>query len=396
MYRKHIFCLTLLCGVASIYTPMAHAASAKSLVEKGNKAYAEGDVNTALQAYTEAQEKLPDDAIIAFNRGVAQYQQGNYAEAQKAFSDAMKSDDTALQAAAHHNLGNCLVQSAQQQMKEMQQEPQKGMDAGKELLKQSIPAYRKALELDPKLMAAAKNIEFTRAQIQQLEKLQKKMQQQQQQQQQAQDEAKEALDKLIQEQQQTQKQTQKEAQQPSGDPSQTEQLAKQQQQHKKDAEQLSEELKKQPAPTMEKAQEHLDKAMSHQEDAERDLHDQQAQEAQKDQEKALEELQKAREALNQPKEDQQDKQQQQQGESDEKQKDDKQQQTSSDENDKEQENAQQQQQQQQSAPEEGEESEMKAAPLDEAAQDILEEEKELREMRRVRQPGGYRPVEKDW
>ncbi len=390
MYRKHIFCLTLLCGVASIYTPMAHAASAKSLVEKGNKAYAEGDVNTALQAYTEAQEKLPDDAIIAFNRGIALYQQGNYEEAQKAFSNALKSDDITLQAATHLNVGNCLFSQARLQ------NDQRDLETAKKTLENSLPLYRKAFKLNPELTVAAKNIEKTRKEIKRIQNEIKKQEKQQQQQQQAQDEAKEALDKLIQEQQQTQEQTQKEAQQPSGDPSQTEQLAKQQQQHKKDAEQLSEELKKQPAPTMEKAQEHLDKAMSHQEDAEQDLHDQQAQEAQKDQEKALEELQKAREALNQPKEDQQDKQQQQQGESDEKQKDDKQQQKSSDENDKEQENAQQQQQQQQSVPEEGEESEMKAAPLDEAAQDILEEEKELREMRRVRQPGGYRPVEKDW
>ena len=56
----------------------AFGASPVELVEEGNKVFAEGGFNEALAIYEQANEHLPDNEIIRFNKGVALSQQGNY------------------------------------------------------------------------------------------------------------------------------------------------------------------------------------------------------------------------------------------------------------------------------------------------------------------------------
>ncbi len=77
--------------------------------EAGNRLFASGDYEGALQKYRDAQlereEELPE---LHFNAGDALYKQEGYEEALQEFGRAIAGEDTSLAADALYNLGNAL------------------------------------------------------------------------------------------------------------------------------------------------------------------------------------------------------------------------------------------------------------------------------------------------
>jgi Ca-activated chloride channel family protein len=359
------------------------AASARKLAE-------------ALKSYEQAAEAEPASGRIPFNKGAALYRQGDYSKAleefQKAAAGGSNAEDRELEARAHYNAGNSLVRMSEQQ----KAAPRGALD----LLGRGVDAYRRALQLDPALTDAAHNLEVARIQMKQLlEQAQQNPQggqgQQDQQNSQNQD-LPQQLQDLLNQQQQASKEGEQlsEQQKQQGDSQdlqdksqqlnekqqqiqqQTEQLARQMEQQQK--QQQSESKQSQQPQQQQEVKKHLDDANSHQQQAQRKLEQQQLPAANEDQKKAEDALRQALEAAKGKPGAQSPEQQQAQAQP-----------------------QPEEQPQQPEAPAEQPESEQvqegrgDEAP-DEAARDILDEERANRKQRQIRQTKGTRPVEKDW
>ena len=126
-------------------------------IRQGNKQYEEGKYKEAEIDYRKALEKKPASAKGSYNLGNSLYQQGNYEDAMRNFSEAermMKDSDVTKRASSLHNLGNALLKG--------------------DKLDESIEAYKQALRLNPKDEYTRYNLAYA---------LNQQQQQQQQQQQ---------------------------------------------------------------------------------------------------------------------------------------------------------------------------------------------------------------------
>ncbi|MBI1317110.1 tetratricopeptide repeat protein [bacterium] len=84
---------------------------AREALRKGNRAYQKGAYDAAEQAYQSGSQSPQWEAMRSFNLGDALYRQERYAEAEKAYTEALKhTDDRQLRAKALHNLGNARYQ----------------------------------------------------------------------------------------------------------------------------------------------------------------------------------------------------------------------------------------------------------------------------------------------
>ncbi|MBJ92862.1 MAG: hypothetical protein CMP23_00145 [Rickettsiales bacterium] len=79
-------------------------------LQAGYEAFQDGDYQSALDRWVEAQIDSPGDYRIDYNIGQAHYRLGNYPEAEKAFQAAASSDTTSLSADASYNAGNAAFQ----------------------------------------------------------------------------------------------------------------------------------------------------------------------------------------------------------------------------------------------------------------------------------------------
>ena len=125
---------------------------ARVLVAEANQAFADGDYQTALEAYRAAEVALPESPELAYNQGVVHYKLGDYAAAHAAFGRALLTHDLRLEAKLKFNLGNVTYASALQERSNLP----KAID----LLKTSIGYYRDAIEVDPGDKDARINIEI--------------------------------------------------------------------------------------------------------------------------------------------------------------------------------------------------------------------------------------------
>ena len=82
------------------------------LVRQGNAALARKDIAGALRLFDQAEDRTTDPGLVAFNRGVALYQQGDFAQAESYFRLSLSDAQGPRQSAALYNLANCLVQQA--------------------------------------------------------------------------------------------------------------------------------------------------------------------------------------------------------------------------------------------------------------------------------------------
>jgi hypothetical protein len=340
------------CLLALLLLPLAaQAESLRSLVKAGNAAYKAGEFDDALNAYRQSQVEAPRNPLGKFNEGAALYRKNEHDSAAAAFRaaalDAKAAGDSRLEAKSLFNLGNTLLKSAEASEK---YEPQASVDK----LRQGAAAYRQALNRDPRLSAAAENLQIARARLGDL--LKQQAQQSPQQSQSSND-----LERQIEEQlkkQQELSQDNRESQQ-----QQSESEQQQQAQRQRELQQRSEELSQQ-TPDNQQAQEQLKQAAAEQKRAAQQLSQGQQEEAGESQEKAERHLAQALQQLRQR------------------------------------EGQQPDQQQSQSQPppspgqEQGQAQQLQALEL--TPEDILDQERIARQRRQLLQGQQQRPVEKDW
>jgi len=162
-----IFFAVVLGGAAGV-----RAATPSSLVRQANDAFAGGDYERALDLYEEASVDLPESPQIQFNRGAALYRKGDFAAAAGEFEEAaIGARQPKLAAQAKYNLGNTRFRMAQRQE---DSDLSKAIDA----CRRSIESYQEALELDPSLLQAAENVEIVRLYLKNLLDHQKREQEQ--------------------------------------------------------------------------------------------------------------------------------------------------------------------------------------------------------------------------
>ncbi|MEM0968980.1 MAG: hypothetical protein AAF191_03865 [Verrucomicrobiota bacterium] len=133
-----------------------HGVPPRKLVDQGNRAFAAGNYQQALQAYDEAAVALPESAEIAFNRGAAHYELGGLTEAKEAFQDAsVRAKEPALVSLAKYNLGNLAFREAERQQ---DSDLKKSIEA----CERAIASYQESLRLNPEYRQAAENLEMVR------------------------------------------------------------------------------------------------------------------------------------------------------------------------------------------------------------------------------------------
>jgi tetratricopeptide (TPR) repeat protein len=128
-----------------------------ALLRQGNRKFENGDFKAAEKDYRKALELNKESVKGQFNLGTAVYQNNNYEEATKIYSNlAEKNADRDVKSNVFHNLGNSYLQSKEYE--------------------KSILAYKNALMSNPKNVDTKYNLEYAKMML-------KKQQQQQQQQQ---------------------------------------------------------------------------------------------------------------------------------------------------------------------------------------------------------------------
>lgn len=135
--------------------------------DQGAELFHQGKYDLARAGYMRAKdmadEKSDESLRLHYNIGDTFYKEGNYADAEKEFQQALAADDTGLREQAYYNLGNVYFKQGMKDQKI-------------ETLEKAVENYQKALELNPDDEDAKFNIEVVRRNI----KLKKQQQQQQQ------------------------------------------------------------------------------------------------------------------------------------------------------------------------------------------------------------------------
>jgi hypothetical protein len=143
------------------------------MVRHGNKNYAAGNFNEAINEYDKALVEKPEALRPKFNKANSYYRLDDIAKARDLYKEvASKARDMKLVAKAKYNTGNCYFQSGSKQ---------RDSDLNKALddMKTSITFWRQVLDIEPDNKKAAKNIEVARLIIKDIiDRLNKQKQQQ--------------------------------------------------------------------------------------------------------------------------------------------------------------------------------------------------------------------------
>ncbi len=228
--RRCAIALVLLCFVwiaTPVYAqPKTQTGNIPARINAANQLVRDGEIQSALDAYSAIKGDSSSQPQLDFNRGVALYRNGDIAAAQKLFTEAAGTVDDHLAANASYNLGNCLYS---QSLKQMQQPESKAEPAQLiEQLRKAISHYRGSLRSGESGSDARANIELAAELIRQLEQKQeqekqdqeKQGQNQQNEDQQQQDQSQSENDS---EQQQNEAQSEQEQQQQQGEQPEKEQ-----------------------------------------------------------------------------------------------------------------------------------------------------------------------------
>lgn len=330
------------------------AQSSRELLQAGNEAYSSGEFEQALDAYRQAQIKLPSDALTSFNEGAALFRQDDFAGAADAFRSATESAkasaDSQLEAKGLFNLGNALLQNAENSQGH---DPQTALES----VRQGAAAYRQALDINPAMTAAAENLQIARSRTRAL-----LAQQEQPQQSQSDSSDPDDLQQQVQEQLEQQQDLSKET-----SDSESEQYQQQQAERQRELQQRSEELAEQAQreSKREEAQEQLQQAAEEQQRASEQLEQGRPGEAQESQQRAEQHLSQALEQMESDAEG----------------------------------NQQAEQQPQESPSQEQPQSQQQQQPLqalEVSPEDILDQERSARDRRQALSNQQQNPVEKDW
>jgi len=359
-------------------TGITLASSVQDRVRQGNKLYAGGNFNDALKEYDQALIDQPQALEPKFNKANCYFQLDDLAKAITLYNEvAADSKDMQLVAKAKYNLGNCYFR---QGTKQKDSNLQKALEE----LQTSIVCWRSALQINPQMQKAAKNIEVARLIIKDLIDQLNKQKKQQLQQAEKQKQLQEQLTELAKQQRalaQKTQQAKKDVDEGQISQQQAEDNYKklQQEQSKlkakteKALQQIQQQDPNSPRPAqMQQAGSELEQAVDAQSDAETQLKASEPDAAKSSQDKAVEHLENALKALSQGT--QQNQRQQQTP----------QKQTSQPQEPNQPDREQQQKQQK-----------AYAAP-DTTAQEILDKEQREKKQRQILQQGTYQKVEKDW
>ena len=170
-------------------------ASAESLNNKGNEAFAEQDYEGALTAYLQAQEDAPEVAEPHYNAANTHYRLEDYEQAQAKIEQALVGEERQenLDQNSYYNLGNVFFHGEQYET--------------------AIQAYKEALRLNPDDLQAKQNLELALRQLQQQEQQQDQENQDQQGQQEQQNQGQQDQQNQDQQDQQDQQEQQNQDQQ---------------------------------------------------------------------------------------------------------------------------------------------------------------------------------------
>jgi Ca-activated chloride channel family protein len=158
--RKMTGILTMATLVALLGS-VAQAEDGVRQINSANQTLLDGNVDEALAQYQLAEQSVPASPLLAYNKGVAFYQQGNIEQARQSFTNAVDTDDPELASQAAFNLGNCHYATAVEQLTT-------DRNVAIESLRTAIAHYRSALQTNPSDADARFNIELARQLMQQL------------------------------------------------------------------------------------------------------------------------------------------------------------------------------------------------------------------------------------
>src|SRR3984893_5939620 len=128
----------------------------------GLDAYRGGKFEDAYSQFQEALKSHPQSRAedkVQFDSGSAAYQLKDYSKALESFSQALLSQDTALQSKGHYNLGNTLYQRG---------EAQKSDDKNLSDWTNALDHYEQTLKLDPQNKEAKDNYDYVKRKIKEL------------------------------------------------------------------------------------------------------------------------------------------------------------------------------------------------------------------------------------
>jgi tetratricopeptide (TPR) repeat protein len=96
-------------------------------VRQGNAAFERGEFDVALKLYGQAEERITNPSMVAFNKAAALYRSGEFRDAELHYRRSLEEASGARRAAILFDLGNCLLMES------------KGVDA--KLLRQAVDCY---------------------------------------------------------------------------------------------------------------------------------------------------------------------------------------------------------------------------------------------------------------
>jgi tetratricopeptide (TPR) repeat protein len=91
----------------------AGASDPEELVRQANAAFERQEFDVAVKLYTEAERTIGNPGLVAFNKGAALYRLNRFHEAQLHYERCLEEAAGPRRAAMLYNLGNCLLQQAQ-------------------------------------------------------------------------------------------------------------------------------------------------------------------------------------------------------------------------------------------------------------------------------------------
>jgi len=150
-------------GAAALLCAGGAAAFARGAAEDvaaGSSAFSRGDLEQAVSLFDQARRAAPNSTIPVLDFGIALYEKGDYAAALTALQ-GIQSPPAGLEAEIHYDQGSTLAQLGKQAEKDHP-------DAALDFYGRSVAAYKRALEIDPGLSAAAANVEIVRQWIEKL------------------------------------------------------------------------------------------------------------------------------------------------------------------------------------------------------------------------------------
>jgi Ca-activated chloride channel homolog len=158
----------LLVGLVLITIPRAWSSPLTAQEEYDNGQYAQ-----AQRDYVQSLKADPTQTQLQFNLGTAAYKAGDFTTAAAAFNSALKTRDVPLQQSAYYNLANTLFRQGE---KGATSDPQTTMKTWQ----QAIGAYDTALQIKPSDGDAKFNRDVVRMRLAQLQRQQQKKQNQNQ------------------------------------------------------------------------------------------------------------------------------------------------------------------------------------------------------------------------